>query len=120
MPIASASRFSSAKRPPRARPYACSPRWPRLRSSTRSRAYSTRFGLDGFVTRLRSLNEAQRFLNASIPLVASINGKLPGFLLGETNGHLLVIRGFDASGDVITNDPAVKTDEDARKVYRRA
>jgi len=41
-------------------------------------------------------------------------------LLGETNGHLLVIRGFDASGDVITNDPAVKTDEDARKVYRRA
>jgi peptidase C39-like protein len=83
-------------------------------------AYATRFGLDGFVTRLRSLNEAERFLNASIPLVASINGKLPGFLLGETNGHLLVIRGFDANGDVITNDPAVKTNEEARKVYRRA
>ncbi|TMC75350.1 MAG: peptidase C39 family protein [Chloroflexi bacterium] len=83
-------------------------------------AYATRFGLDGFVTRLRSLSEAQRFLNASIPLVASINGALPGFLLGTTNGHLLVIRGFDANGDVITNDPAVKTDEEARKVYRRA
>ena len=74
-------------------------------------AYATRFGLDGFVTRLRSLNEAQRFLDVSIPLVASINGELPGFLLGRTNGHLLVIRGFQPNGDVITNDPAVKTDQ---------
>ena len=83
-------------------------------------AYATRFGLDGFVTRLRSLNEAQRFLDVSIPLVASINGELPGFLLGRTNGHLLVIRGFQPNGDVITNDPAVKTDPEARKTYRRA
>ena len=83
-------------------------------------AYATRFGLDGFVTRLRSLNEAQRFLDLSIPLVASINGQLPGFLFTSTSGHLLVIRGFTASGDVIVNDPAVKTDEQARKVYRRA
>src|SRR2546425_1301089 len=83
-------------------------------------AYATRFGLDGFVTRLRSLNEAERFLNASIPLVASINGELPGFLFGKTNGHLLVIRGLDANGDVITNDPAVQSDEQGRKTYRRA
>ena len=82
-------------------------------------AYATRFGLDGFVTRLRSLNEAERFLNASIPLVASINGELPGFLFGKTNGHLLVIRGLDANGDVITNDPAVHSDAEARKVYPR-
>jgi len=52
--------------------------------------------------------------------VASINGELPGFLLGRTNGHLLVIRGFQPNGDVITNDPAVKTDPEARKTYRRA
>jgi len=83
-------------------------------------AYATRFGLEGFVTRLRSLNEAQRFIDASIPLVASINGALPGFLGGTTNGHLLVIRGFTANGDVITNDPAAKSDPETRKVYRRA
>jgi Peptidase_C39 like family len=83
-------------------------------------AYATRFGFEGFVTRLRSLSEAQRFITASIPLVASINGDLPGFLFGKTNGHLLVIRGFDANGDVITNDPAAKTNPDARKVYGRA
>jgi hypothetical protein len=83
-------------------------------------AYATRFGLEGFVTRLRSLNEAQRFIEASIPLVASINGALPGFLGGTTNGHLLVIRGFTANGDVITNDPAAKSDPETHKVYRRA
>jgi hypothetical protein len=83
-------------------------------------AYATRFGVEGFVTRLRSLGEAQLFLAASIPLVASINGELPGFLFGKTNGHLLVIRGIDTQGDVITNDPAVKTNPEARKIYRRA
>lgn len=83
-------------------------------------AYAARFGLEGFVTRLRSLNEAERFVEASIPLVASINGALPGFLGGTTNGHLLVIRGFTANGDVITNDPAAKSDPETRKIYRRA
>jgi hypothetical protein len=83
-------------------------------------AYATHFGLEGFVTRLRSLSEAERFITASIPLVASINGDLPGFLFGKTNGHLLVIRGFDANGDVITNDPAAKTSDDVRKIYARA
>ena len=83
-------------------------------------AYATHFGLEGFVTRLRSLSEAQLFIASSIPLIASINGDLPGFLFGKTNGHLLVIRGFDAKGDVITNDPAAKTNEDVRKIYSRA
>jgi hypothetical protein len=83
-------------------------------------AYATHFGLEGFVTRLRSLSEAQRFIATSIPLIASINGDLPGFLFGKTNGHLLVIRGFDNNGDVITNDPAAKTSDDVRKIYGRA
>lgn len=83
-------------------------------------AYAATFGLNGFVTRLRSLSEAQLFIEAGIPLVASINGKLPGFLFDRTNGHLLVIRGFTAAGDVITNDPAVVANADARKTYGRA
>ena len=83
-------------------------------------AYATTYELDGFVTRLRSLAEAERFIAAGIPLVASINGKLPGFLFGSTNGHLLVIRGFDANGDVISNDPAVFSNAEVRKTYARA
>jgi hypothetical protein len=83
-------------------------------------AYAATFGLNGFVTRLRSLAEAERFIAAGIPLVASINGHLPGFLFKKTSGHLLVIRGFTSAGDVITNDPAVYADADARVVYGRA
>jgi hypothetical protein len=83
-------------------------------------AYAAQYGLDGFVTRLRSLREAELFIEAGIPLVASISGVLPGFLFTSTNGHLLVIRGFAANGDVITNDPAVRANAQARKVYPRA
>ena len=82
-------------------------------------AYAASFGLEGFITRLRSLQEAELFIAAGIPLIASINGELPGFLFTSTNGHLLVIRGFTANGDVITNDPAVRADAQARKVYPR-
>ena len=83
-------------------------------------AYAASYGLEGFVTRLRDLREAELFIQAGIPLIASINGDLPGFLFTSTSGHLMVIRGFAANGDVITNDPAVRADAQARKVYPRA
>jgi hypothetical protein len=82
-------------------------------------AYAASYGLEGFITRLRDLHEAELFIQAGIPLIASINGDLPGFLFTSTSGHLLVIRGFAANGDVITNDPAVRADAQARKVYPR-
>jgi hypothetical protein len=87
-------------------------------------AYAAHWGLDGFITQLHSLTEAEQFIEAGIPLVASIAAnpnKLTGFLLDKgTNGHLLVIRGFTADGDVIANDPAAKDDDAVRKIYDRA
>ena len=67
-------------------------------------------GGPSFVTRLRSLREAERFIAAGIPLVASISfgsGDLDGSPISGTNGHLLVIAGFTESGDVVVNDPAI-------------
>ena len=83
-------------------------------------AYAGSRGLNAFVTRLRSLAEAELFIKAGIPLVASINGRLPGFFFGKTSGHLLTIVGFTANGDVISNDPAVPTDAEVHKTYGRA
>jgi hypothetical protein len=83
-------------------------------------AYAGSRGLNAFVTRLRSLAEAELFIQAGIPLVASINGRLPGFFFGKTSGHLLTIVGFTATGDVISNDPAVPTDGEVHKIYGRA
>ena len=87
-------------------------------------AYAAQFGLDAFVTQLRSLAEAERFVRAGIPLVASIAAgpaELDGFLFsGGTNGHLVVIAGFDASGRPIVNDPAAWANGGVRRVYDRA
>ena len=85
-------------------------------------AYAGRFGSDAFVTRLRSLNEAEQFLRAGIPLVASIAvdpNKLDGFLLKSSSGHLLVITGITADGNVMANDPAATSDATVPRVYDR-
>ena len=88
-------------------------------------AYAAHFGLEGFVTRLRSLAEAELFIAAGIPLVASVSfskGELKGAGYG-TNGHLMVIRGFTAAGDVVANDPAshlIADNAQVRVVYDRA
>ncbi|HET8569382.1 MAG TPA: peptidase C39 family protein [Candidatus Limnocylindria bacterium] len=87
-------------------------------------AYAARYGARGSVTRLRSLAEAEAFVVAGIPLVASVSfapGALPGFLFGlGTEGHLLVISGFTESGDVISHDPAALSNAAVRRVYPRA
>jgi hypothetical protein len=85
-------------------------------------AYAAQFGLDSFVTRLRSLREAELFIDEGIPLVASIGfgpGELDGAPISSTNGHLLVIRGFTQSGNVIVNDPAAQVAKTVRRVYDR-
>jgi hypothetical protein len=86
--------------------------------------YAGAFGLEGEVVQLRSLTEAEQFIKAGIPLVASVAFKKnqldgAGF---TTNGHLLVIRGFTANGDVIVNDPAsrlIPSDGAVENVYDR-
>jgi hypothetical protein len=85
---------------------------------------ASRPGLRGFVTRLRSLTEAEAFIAAGIPLVVSVSfskGELKGAGY-STNGHLMVIRGFTATGDVIANDPAshlIADDTQVRVIYDR-
>jgi hypothetical protein len=76
----------------------------------------------GFVTRLRDLRDAERFVDAGIPLVASVAyppGTLPGAPTPGTDGHLVVVRGFTASGDVVTNDPAAPSERSVRRTYAR-
>ncbi|GAA1594160.1 peptidase C39 family protein [Kribbella sancticallisti] len=87
-------------------------------------AYAGTRGLDAFVTRLRSLTEAEQFIKAGIPLIASLSfkkGDLPGAGYG-TNGHLMVIVGFDAVGNVVVNDPAshlIASNDQVRTTYDR-
>jgi len=85
-------------------------------------AYAGRYGLNGFVTRLRSVTELEQFIKAGIPVVTSQSFKaeeLPGSNY-STNGHLFVIVGFTKAGDPIVNDPASSSDAVVRNVYPRA
>jgi hypothetical protein len=85
-------------------------------------AYASSLTGQAFVTRLRSLREAERFIAAGIPLVASIAfgpGELTGAPISSSDGHLLVIVGFTDSGDVVVNDPAASTRTGVRRTYDR-
>jgi hypothetical protein len=85
-------------------------------------AYAGSFGLKGIITRLHSLDEAERFIAAGIPVVTSqsfLSSELTGANYG-TAGHLFVIVGFTETGDVIVNDPASHDDSVVRNVYKRA
>jgi hypothetical protein len=84
-------------------------------------AYAHTYGLNSFVTRLRSLQEVERFIQAGIPVVVSASWSLDempeaGY---ETDGHLLTIVGFTADGDPIINDPASNSDANVRSIYTR-
>ncbi|GAB4012454.1 C39 family peptidase [Nocardioides ultimimeridianus] len=86
-------------------------------------AYAGQRAGTAFVTRLRSLREAGRFIAAGIPLVVSVAfgpGELTGSPIRASNGHLIVIVGFTRTGDVVVNDPAASTDAGVRRTYDRA
>jgi len=76
-----------------------------------------------FVTRLRDLRDAERFIAKGIPIVASIafgKGQLVGAPISSTDGHLVVIVGFRSGGNVVVNDPAAVRNSSVRRTYDRA
>lgn len=85
--------------------------------------YASAFGLEGSVSRFGSLVQAEEWIKAGVPVVASLSwspGQLSGAPISSTNGHLLVIRGFTRGGDVIVNDPAGNSNSAVPRVYDRA
>lgn len=86
-------------------------------------AYAWRPCPPAYVTRLGSLRDAEVFVQRSIPLAVSIRfqaGELPGAPLSWSNGHLLVLAGFDARGNPVVNDPAAPSDAIVKRTYPRA
>lgn len=79
--------------------------------------------LEAFVTRLPSLSAAERYTAAGVPLAVSLGwkkGELPGAPLPSSEGHLMVLLGFDARGNPVLNDPAGPSDAEVRRTYPRA
>ena len=86
-------------------------------------AYAATKGYEGYVARFTSLAKAEEYVAAGVPVIMSIawgKGELTGADIESTNGHLLALVGFDASGNPIVNDPASPTDDRVQKTYLRS
>lgn len=86
-------------------------------------AYAGSRGLYAILARLNTLEEARAFVEAGVPVIASVTfgpDELDNAPLKKTKGHLLVIAGFNAKGDVITHDPAAPEEATVERVYKRA
>ncbi|MCB9867694.1 MAG: DUF1460 domain-containing protein [Phycisphaerales bacterium] len=82
-----------------------------------------RFGVPGFLDRFSRWVDVERCIAVGQPLVISIEaaeGDLPNAPYRATEGHLLVLAGFDAHGDVLVNDPAAGDAAKGQVAYRRS
>ncbi|HVA24649.1 MAG TPA: peptidase C39 family protein [Chloroflexota bacterium] len=86
-------------------------------------AFAGSYGLTAYVDRLASFDQVEAWIRAGVPIAISIAfrpGDLPQAPIPSSPGHLLVVRGFTPSGDVIVNDPVAATDAQVRMVYDRS
>ncbi len=77
-------------------------------------------GVPGMLVRFDDFAQARAVLQAGVPIIASIRvekGELPAAPYPSTEGHLIVIEGMTASGDLLVLDPAVSDEKQGRRVY---
>ncbi len=73
--------------------------------------YAASLGLDAQLERFTTMDQVRARLAEGQPIIASINfepNTFPSNVMNSTDGHLIVIRGFNEAGDLIVNDPASK------------
>lgn len=80
------------------------------------------YGFDARVDRFYSVVQLEQEIAAGRPVAISIAfgpGELSGSPIRSTDGHLIVVRGFTPSGDIIVNDPIAPSSSQVRLVYKR-
>lgn len=86
-------------------------------------AYAATQGYEAYVARFTSLERAEEYVAAGVPVVMSIawgKKELTGASVSSTAGHLLVLVGFDSAGNPIINDPAAASDSEVTRTYLRS
>lgn len=80
-------------------------------------------GLHSMVTRLSSFAQVEPLVASGVPVAIAVaygTGELEGAPLPNATDHVLVVKGFSATGAVIVNDPAFATDATVETTYDRA
>jgi hypothetical protein len=81
-----------------------------------------RHGVAGYLLRFPDWTTAVWCLDAGLPIVASVRyarGELAGAALEETDGHLIVLTGYDGD-DALVNDPVASDRTTVARKYRVA
>lgn len=85
-------------------------------------AYAASLGLVGHVGWLGAVSDLEPWIAAGVPVAVSAAwgpGELDDAPISSTAGHLLVVTGFTADGDVRVNDPASASDAAVPRTYDR-
>ncbi|MFP2905131.1 peptidase C39 family protein [Pyxidicoccus sp. 3LFB2] len=86
-------------------------------------AYAADQGFQAHVARFTSFAQLEPWLSAGVPAILSVawgKGELTGAPIPSSAGHLMVLSGFDASGNPVVNDPAAASDSTVRRTYLRS
>jgi hypothetical protein len=73
----------------------------------------------GYLLHVPRWEVARGLLDAGHPLIASVRyaeGELRDGAVRKTNGHLLVVRGYEGNR-VLVNDPAAARDDEVSRTY---
>ncbi len=79
-------------------------------------------GLDTWVERFRSLDEAEPYFRLGLPIIVSLQirkGDLEEAPNYDTGGHIIVLRGIDADGRILVSDPGRSKRENGFRAYKR-
>jgi hypothetical protein len=79
--------------------------------------------VEAYVVRYTGLDKVEAWVNLGVPVVVSYawkKGELTNAPIASSSGHLGVVVGFAANGDVIMNDPAASSDAGVRRTYLRS
>ncbi len=85
-------------------------------------AYASTQGMEGHITRLSGLDEAEAWIARGVPLIVSLGwnkGELDNAPFDHSTGHLAVLSGFDAQGNPIVHDPGGSANKTVKRTYRR-
>ena len=79
-------------------------------------------GLQAHLERFDAWPQVAGHLAAGRPVIVTVRygrGEAPSLLVGQTSGHLILIRGLTPDGDAIVNDPA-SADRGEAAIYKKA
>lgn len=85
------------------------PAWPGTGNWPFNTAYAGSFpGMRAYVARLSEVGELEAWIRAGVPVVTSITYSTLKGQPSQGDGHLVVVMGFEANGDVRIHDPGTR------------